>query len=235
VIDPRDWEGRVYVGDCLPFLKELPDGCVDLLVTDPPYFQPAVQYPGTRDSGPPPKTFGDLSLLGAVFRVWMDEAARVLSERGTAYVFCDGQSYPLLFAAMYGHFRHVRPLVWDKMTSFNGYTWRHQHELIAWGERAESQRVPTGDGDILRCPAVPVGERIHPAEKPESLLSALIAKHSGGLVADFFCGSGPTFVACERLGRRWIGCEINPEYAAMAEKRIQRERDKLQLPLGATE
>ena len=57
----------------------------------------------------------------------------------------------------------------------------------------------------------------------------------GDLVLDPFLGSGTTAVVCERLGRRWIGCEINSEYAAMAEKRIQRERDKLQLPFDAAE
>jgi len=37
MIDPRDWEGKIWVGDCLEFMRQLPDGCVDAVVTDPPY------------------------------------------------------------------------------------------------------------------------------------------------------------------------------------------------------
>ena len=37
MIDAREWEGRIYEGDCLEFMRGLPDGCVDLVLTDPPY------------------------------------------------------------------------------------------------------------------------------------------------------------------------------------------------------
>jgi site-specific DNA-methyltransferase (adenine-specific) len=53
----------------------------------------------------------------------------------------------------------------------------------------------------------------------------------GDLILDPFLGSGTTAVVCERLGRRWLGCELNPDYAAMAEARIERERQQLQLSL----
>lgn len=54
-------------------------------------------------------------------------------------------------------------------------------------------------------------ERIgYPTQKPEALLERIIEASSapGGLVADFFCGSGTALVAAERLGRRWIGCDL---------------------------
>lgn len=50
----------------------------------------------------------------------------------------------------------------------------------------------------------------YPTQKPESLLSRIIEASSseGGLVADFFCGSGTALAAAEKLGRRWIGCDL---------------------------
>jgi DNA modification methylase len=50
----------------------------------------------------------------------------------------------------------------------------------------------------------------YPTQKPESLLRRLIewATAPGDLVIDLFCGSGTTLAAAERLGRRWIGCDI---------------------------
>jgi DNA modification methylase len=50
-------------------------------------------------------------------------------------------------------------------------------------------------------------------------------------VIDPFMGSGTVGVMAARLGRRFAGCELNPDYAAMAEARIERERQQLQLSL----
>lgn len=50
---------------------------------------------------------------------------------------------------------------------------------------------------------------LYPTQKPEALLDRIIrmASREGDLVADFFCGSGTTLAAAEKLGRRWIGCD----------------------------
>jgi len=52
-----------------------------------------------------------------------------------------------------------------------------------------------------------------------------------GTLLDPFLGSGTTAVVCDRLGRRWMGCEINPEWVAMATERIEKARQQLKLPL----
>ena len=54
-------------------------------------------------------------------------------------------------------------------------------------------------------------ERIdYPTQKPEALLERIVQASSSkcGLVADFFCGSGTTMAVAEKLGRRWIGCDL---------------------------
>ena len=63
----------------------------------------------------------------------------------------------------------------------------------------------------------------HPTQKPEKLLAKLILASSdpGDLVLDPFAGSGSTAVAAKKLGRRYIGIEINPQYCAWAEKRLE--------------
>jgi len=223
-----EFEGvQLYLGDCLQIMPELAG--VDAVVTDPPYFQPAVHYVPARGEDAHRKTIGDMSILEHFFASFIGQAARLLSPQGFAYVFCDGQSYPIAFTGLYPHAKRVRPLVWDKVVSFNGYTWRHQHELIAFAEMDDSPRLPTGDGDILRHRAVPVGERQHPAEKPIPLLTALVAK-CGASVLDPFMGSGTTGVACVQTGRKFIGIEIDPGYFEIAKKRISEAQLQTRLP-----
>jgi site-specific DNA-methyltransferase (adenine-specific) len=210
----------IYHGDMLEVLPLL--GRCDMVVTDPPYFQPATHYVPARGVAPI-RSLGDTSVLEYAYRAWADVLSVACPPTGAIYAFCDGQSYPITYRAFYPLGR-VRPLVWDKQTSFNGYTWRHQHELIAWVERPEAVRVPTGDGDIIRCRAVPVAQRVHPAEKPAALISALIAKHdTATTVLDPFTGSGAVLAAAKDLGRKAIGIEIEERYCEIAAKRLAQE------------
>jgi DNA modification methylase len=70
----------------------------------------------------------------------------------------------------------------------------------------------------------------HPSPKPECLMEWLAACVDGETVADCFMGSGTTGVACIRTGRRFIGVEIEPRYAAIAVERMERELSQPCLP-----
>lgn len=209
----------------------MPDKSVDAVITDPPYFLPQQSYVGTRENGYSKRHLGDMSVFDGYFGMFFDELGRILKIDGTTYVFCDAKSYPFFFRSMYPHFKHVRTLVWDKLISYNGYTWRHQHELIAWGERYETERIPTGDGDVLHERGVLQDDRNHPAEKPTALIRKLIAKHKYGKYLDPFMGSGSTGVACIEMGAGFEGMEIDPGYFAIAEKRIAEAQLQIRMPI----
>ena len=70
----------------------------------------------------------------------------------------------------------------------------------------------------------PVGkERLgYPTQKPEALLERIIqaSSNEGDLVADFFCGSGTTLAVAEKLGRRWIGCDLGRWGIHVTRKRL---------------
>ncbi len=79
--------------------------------------------------------------------------------------------------------------------------------------------------DVLTVPALnPMSnERTgYPTQKPVELLEKLITAlcPPNGTVADFCCGSGTTLVAAQRLGRRYFGCDINPQAIAIAWRRL---------------
>ncbi len=205
-------------GDCFDRLDELQEGGIDLVVTDPPYFLPATHYNVRSGSS---RSLSDLGILEYYFYTFFRKIDRVLSKSGHLYLFCDGQSYPIFFSTAYPFYKKLRPLIWDKITSINGFSWRHQHELILFGERPEAKPVKTGDGDILKCRAVPIKNRRHLAEKPTELLTRLISKHCPKKVLDPFMGSASTAEACERLGVCFIGIEKDQKYFEVAKNRIE--------------
>ena len=207
----------IYHGDCREILPDLPK--VDLVLTDPPYFLPIQSYVGTRGNGYQKRMLGDLSVLKGYFELVFSDFEKVLNKDGTYYIFCDAKSYPIFWQVMFPLCKNVRLLIWDKQISYNGYTWRHQHELIAWGELDETQRIPTGDGDIMKCRGVLQKDRNHPAEKPTEVMAKLVNKHPAGIVLDPFMGSGSVLVAAKDLNRHCIGIEIEEKYCEIAAKR----------------
>lgn len=79
--------------------------------------------------------------------------------------------------------------------------------------------------DVFEVPTLTNGMRektAHPTQKPLELVRRLVAAATrpNGLVVDPFAGSGTTFVACEALGRRWLGCELDPAFQRLIVDRL---------------
>jgi len=214
----------VIFGDCLEELVNIDDNSVDMILTDPPYFLPVNSYVGVRGKDYERKrTLADTSILKTYFKQIFKEFSRVTKDTGVWYVFCDGQSYPIFYECAFPYCSHVRPLIWDKIVSYNGYTWRHQHEIILWGELENTPRIETGDGDIIKCRGVLQKDRNHPAEKPVELLRKLIEKHNEcGIILDPFAGSGSTVIASIQLKRKYIAMELNEDNIEKIHERIKK-------------
>ena len=73
----------------------------------------------------------------------------------------------------------------------------------------------------------------HPTQKPVALYSYLIQTYTnpGDVVLDITMGSGTTGVACVQTGRNFIGIELDPEYFAIAQKRIADAQQQMRLPM----
>jgi site-specific DNA-methyltransferase (adenine-specific) len=210
----------IYHGDCRDILPSLEP--VDLVLTDPPYFLPIQSYVGTRENGYQKRMLGDLSVLKGYFELVFSAIHEILRKTGTYYVFCDAKSYPIFWQVFFPLCKNVRLLVWDKLISYNGYTWRHQHELILWGELEQTKRIATGDGDIIKCRGVLQENRSHPAEKPVEVMEILLTKNEG-LILDPFMGAGSSVIAAKKLNRHCIGIEIEEKYCEVAARRCQQE------------
>jgi hypothetical protein len=218
----------VHNTDCLAWLRENPDVRVDALVCDPPYGV-------AHRSGWSSHLYGDVARQwgGASIANDADTSAR---DAMLAWWNARGP------AAIFGTWKRPKPvgtravLVWDKGGASGmgdlRLPWKPSWEEIyimgsGWsGFRGEGvlkgHRVP---------PRISMG-RVHPNEKPVSLLRDLIGKlPEGATILDPFCGSGTTGVACVQTGRNFIGIEIDEGYAAIARKRIA---ESVPLCAGAT-
>ncbi len=204
----------IYHGDCREVLPQL--STVDAVITDPPYALPTRVASGRSYTS----NLGDLSIAEHYFRGLFEDLWRVLGETGQMFLFCDGTFYPVLFRAAYGR-PSMAVLVWDKGQIGMGREFRKSHELILrlWQEKTPTVSDGTGRPDILRCSPVHPSERVHPAEKPVSLLSSLMWC-CGHTVLDPFSGSGATLIAAQATNRHAIGIEIEERYCEIAAKRL---------------
>lgn len=112
---------------------------------------------------------------------------------------------------------------------------RHPQAITSqYGQGQECDRhqnwLPNPQGakpkDVIEIPTTCNGmleKTPHPTQKPEELIRKFVLASSqrGAIVLDPFAGSGTTLVVAEQLGRRWLGCDINPEYNQWAIQRLE--------------
>jgi site-specific DNA-methyltransferase (adenine-specific) len=208
---------KIIQGDCREILPQLPAESVDLLLTDPPY---GMRYRAKAGSRP---IVGDDDL--SWFRPFIREAYRVLKPNTHAYLFCNEYGLATFRAEMASAgFKVKRLLVWvkDQHTAGDlGGDYANRTEYLLFGHKGRRLLSGHRDANVLFFKRSG-RRRVHPTEKPEDLLRYLIEKSSapGELVLDPFAGSGTTCRAAKDFRRRYLGIEIDPRYAAVAQRRV---------------
>jgi site-specific DNA-methyltransferase (adenine-specific) len=192
----------LYLGDCLEYMKTMPAGSVDAVITDPPYGIADV-WKGGSSCG-----WGVARLATPERNKW-DAAAPtkelfdILVNKGKTIIIWGGNYFPLPLSRGW--------LIWVKPE--RGFSLSEAE--LAWTNIQMPMRVfehRRSDPD-----------REHPTQKPVGLMRWCIENYTkpADTIFDPFMGSGTTGVACVQLGRNFIGCEIDPKYFAIAEKRIK--------------
>ncbi|MBV9825328.1 MAG: DNA methylase [Alphaproteobacteria bacterium] len=199
-------------GDCLDILPGLPAQSVDFVLTDPPYVS---RYCDRKGRTIPNDRFKWL-------RPGFADLHRVLKPDSFCVCFY-GWAHIDKFAAAWNAagFRPVGHLAFPKRYTSATRFLRYQHEgayLLAKGDPPEP-RHPFGD--VIEWTDY-TGNRLHPSQKPITMLLPLIDNFStpGGLVLDPFAGSGSSLLAAKMLGRAWLGIELDADYQAVANRRL---------------
>jgi site-specific DNA-methyltransferase (adenine-specific) len=225
-------EGRarwtVFEADCVPVLADLPDGIVDHVINDPPFTDRVSRNARTNHNWAPQSdahAFIDFAGLGPVaphVRQWLRIARR------WCIGFCALEQLGEYEAAAQDAW--VRAGVWvkpDGAPQFTGDRPAQAAEGVAIMHRPGKKRWNAGGarGYWLESVVQDRGEIGHPTPKPLPLMLKLIEQFTdpGDLILDPFCGSGTTGIACLRLGRRFVGIERNPTYAALSREGLEAE------------
>jgi len=199
---------KIIHGDCIQVMKEMSRRCVDLIVTDPPYGD-NVGY-GWNNKMIKNNENPLVNCLALV------EMYRVLKLNSSLYLFTNWKHYPFLteFILRYTKFKIRHLLVWKKHNFGLGWAFRHQYELILVLEKGKPKYNFKNFSDVQTCSHINHNKNNHPHEKPVDLLMKIVEHSSseGDVVLDPFCGSGSTCKACEKLGRKWIGIELDDRW-----------------------
>lgn len=220
----------LHLGDCLEYMRTLPDGCVDAVITDPPYginYQSAWRTDADERF---PLIAGDVALDLS----WIGEIARVARTEAPIFIFCRWDVQEDFRQAIVEHFALRSQVIWDRGIHGLGdlkaqYAPCHD---VAWFATKGKFEFPNGrPRSVYRVDRLSGGELVHPTQKPTSLMQIIIndLTKPGDTVFDPFMGSGTTGVACMKAGRKFVGCEIDPGYFAIAQRRIEDAAAQLHL------
>ena len=214
--------------DCLEGMKLIPDGSVDLVLTDIPY----------NEVNASDETQNGIRVLnkGAadVGNFQIEELARLLirKTRGSLYMFCGFEQVSPIVHELRAARMTPRIVVWEKTnpSPMNGeFMWLSGVECCVYGKKSGGTFNLRCKNSVLRYPC---GEHdIHPTQKPVDMFRYLIqaSSNEGDTVLDPFMGSGTTAVACIKEKRHYIGFELNKEYYDKACQRIDAEQRQLTL------
>jgi len=203
---------RVIQGDAAHVLNDMPEGSIDLVVTDPPYL---VNYKDR--SGRSLQNDDNPAGVLPVF----EPMARVMKPDSFAICFAGWGALPEFSAAWQGAgLRIVSQIVWAKdYASRRGFTqYRHEsaYVLAKGNPRPPAQPLPSV------MPWTYSGNRAHPTEKAVKVIAPPIRSFSkpGDVVLDPFAGSGSTAVAAALNGREYVAVELEAKHCATARARL---------------
>ena len=239
------------LGDCLELMKDIPDGSVDLVLTDPPYGTTACKW----DSVIP-------------FEPMWEQLNRIIKTNGAICLF---GSEPFSSALRMSNIKHFKyDWIWDKKipsgmsyarfqpmrqtenisvfcngkTAYNPQMIKRDKSIkgggMSKGETTNNKKLialhktydyknPT---NLIVFDKIRKGS-LHPTQKPIALLEYLIRTYTneGETVLDFTMGSGSTGVACVNTNRRFIGIELDEGYFNIAKKRIEEAQEQIKIAI----
>jgi len=208
---------NIKCGDSLEILETLEDGCIDIVLTDPPY---GISYVSNRS------IFNEAITKRGLLNDGKDEAFGLLNktceilQRKTAdnahlYFFCSWNVFSSFEAIISKYFTIKTPIVWDKGNKGSGdldNDWGNQTEIIIYCVKGK-KLVNNRRGNLISVSRLHTSKMVHPTQKPEDLLRQILEVSAtiGDFVVDPFMGSGSTIKVCNEMNIKSLGIELDNE------------------------
>ena len=223
--------------NCLTAIKNMPDMCIDLIVTDPPYKLTSRGSSGTMGG----YWKEEKAKKGVVFdnnsiscKEYLPEFYRILKNKSILYLMCNNTNLQeMINVATQSGFKFVKSLIWEKGNKICGRYYMNCFEYILLFRKGGDKPIKNcGTPDILKVPIKKQkdinGKNLHDTEKPVELMKILIENSSdeNDIILDPFMGIGSTGIASKELNRNFIGIELDEKYYKIACERINNTQEK---------
>lgn len=214
--------------DAISFLSTLSDGCVDCVITDPPYKQEAHDRGFIAKHSEIYKEMADWTNSNNDWynEAFLNELVRVC-KFPNVYLFCGKRDlvHILNYAERRSYFYHIIPVCKKAPAPFVNNTWLSNEYSVHFTDR----KIVYNKEYQLKIPyfLIQGGKTSsHPNEKNLEMVKRIVSNitQEGQTVLDCFMGSGTTAVACRDLNRNYIGCELNPDFIEIANARLKEEK-----------
>lgn len=233
-------------GDCLELMKTIPDKSIDCIITDPPYGTTVCEWDSVI---PFDKMWEQLNRVikddGAIVLFGSEpfsSALRMSNVKNYKYDLYWKKEKPTNFLQLKKRFGKVTENIcvfYKKQCIYNPQKIIVNRLVKNKPKEKDNNSITSAIGfsnikpyeddgtrfpiDILEFNRVPLGETVHPTQKPVALLEYLIKTYTleNETVLDFTMGSGSTGIACKNLNRNFIGFELDEKYFKIAKERIE--------------
>lgn len=237
----NDYIGKIINADCLDILKQLPDKCIDLVLTDPPYLIKNTKAGNKSSFAKSIQNMNDeIKEAGLVDGVSLEFCEQILriQDKINAYIWCNkGQIIDYLNFFVSDNKCSYEILCWQKqnaMPTFNNKYLTDKEYCLYFRKGGYCMPERYEDAKTIFVEPINIVDKKqfgHPTIKPLKIFEKLIKNSTkeGELVLDCFSGSGTTAVACHNLNRRFICIEKDPDYWASSVKRLEDATNQLKL------
>ncbi len=231
-----DWRDKINVvncQDCLDLMSEMPDKCVDLTVTSPPYNLGNNHHTGTIKHNPYDDDKNELEyqewqidILNEIYRVTKETGSILYNHKNRITKGMQISPYEWIYKTRW---IIKQEIIWDNGSqNFDKIRFYPRTERIYWLAKSASTILDNkiSHHDIFNSSEWPPEgtDKGHTRSFPVKMIMDLIyCFPDGDLVLDPFMGSWTTAVAARNLGRNWIGAELSAEYCRIGENRLRQQ------------
>ena len=226
---------RLYLQDNRSMMKTIPDHCIDLILTDPPY---NISKYSTGNINLPNRSslnndIADWDNIEVEPAEYLDEFKRILKPTGNIFIFTTYNCIGRWHAIFDSHFDTTQFMIWHKTNPApniykKGFLNSCEMIICFWNKghtwNFSSQQEMH---NFVESPICMGKERLkepkHPAQKPVKILKHIIeiASNRNGVIFDPFMGVASTAIAALETNRIFYGCEIDKNYYHAGINRIK--------------